>query len=171
MRTMIADEALKVGEESHCSRQEFVSIDHGPLTPHPPGSNGDVRRGPDRYPRVQVAGAMLMKALMKEGALLIFTSSGKRRYRGKVPAAMVENFVTRLTRIVSHGTDANVLRLLATTNEVFRPLRNGKNGSHGHPTPSTFIRPPQEPQPEGGVPPASSPGALLDANGQEYVPV
>jgi len=31
---------------------------------------------------------------------------------------MVENFVTRLTRIVSHGTNANVLRHLATTNEV-----------------------------------------------------
>jgi len=153
MRTMIADEALKVGEESHCSRQEFVSIDHGPLTPHPPGSNGDVRRGPDRYPRVQVAGAMLMK----EGRC-----SSSRPVASVGTVGMVENFVTRLTRIVSHGTDANVLRLLATTNEVFRPAKNGKNGSSdGPPTPSVFIRPTQEPQPEGGVPPASSPGALL----------
>jgi len=86
----------------------------GTLTPHPLGSNGGVHRGPDRHPRVQVAGATLMKALMQEGPLLVITGQGRRQYRGKIPAAMVANLATRLTRIVSHGSDANVLRLLAT---------------------------------------------------------
>jgi len=81
----------------------------GTLTPHPLGSNGGVHRGPDRHPRVQVAGAMLMK----EGRC-----SSSRPVASVGTVGMVENFVTRLTRIVSHGTNANVLRHLATTNEV-----------------------------------------------------
>jgi hypothetical protein len=111
-----------------------------------------------------------MKALMKEGPLVIIDAKGRRRRgRAKVPTAMVENLATRLAEIPLSGSDADVLRLTAVMDQVFRPLKNGKNGSDWHPTSTTFIRPPQEPQPEGGVPPASSPGALLDADGKEYV--
>jgi len=126
-----------------------------------PGSNGDVHRGPDRYPRRNVMEGFLMRALIREGTLLVVDATGKKlRHRAKVPMAMAENFVTRLQLIVLKGTDANVLRLTAIANDVFKPAKHDKNGSNGGPTPATFLRPPPSAPPADveAPPPQPPPG-------------
>ncbi len=85
--------------------------------------------------------------------------------------AMAENLVTRLQHIVLHGSDRDVLRLVAVANDIFKPSKHDKNGSNGGPFASNFRRPvPSEPAPaETPIQaPAPAPGTLL-ANGQEYV--
>ena len=89
-----------------------------------------------------VAGAMLMKTFMREGPLLVILANGRRRYRGKIPAAAVENMVTRLARIVSHGSDANSAALarglrrgIPTTEERQRPRIGDSDASDLQPAP------------------------------------
>jgi hypothetical protein len=110
--------------------------------------------------------------MIREGTLLVVDATGKkRRHRAKIPMAMAENFVTRLQLILLKGTDANVLRLAAIANDVFKPGKNEKNGDGGGPFPATFQRPPAsaEPPEKGPAAPLSAPGTLLGADGQEYV--
>src|SRR6266849_3028431 len=114
----------------------------GTLTPRPPGSNGGVHRGPDLYPRKNVTEGILLGAMIREGTLLVVDDTGKkRRHRSKIPMAMVENLRTRLQLIVLRGSDANVLRLMAVCNDIFKPGKHDKNGSNGGPFPSNFRRP------------------------------
>ena len=145
------------------------------LVRYPPGSNGGVHRGPDLGIRRNVMEGLLMRAMIREGAQLRVTPGGQRRvHRSKIPMAMAENFVTRLQLIVLVGTDANVLRLLAIANDVFKPGKNEKNGDGGGPFPAIFQRPPKTPAPqpgEGSASAPSAPGILVNANGQEYVAV
>src|SRR5437879_668693 len=93
------------------------------LVRYPPGTNGGVHRGPDLGIRRNVMEGLLMRALIRDGVLLVVDEQGKRRrrHRAKIPMAMAENLVTRLQLIVFSGTDANVLRLVTAANEVFRP--------------------------------------------------
>ena len=101
----------------------------GTLYPSEAGSNKGVHRGPDLGIRRNVMEGLLMRAMIREGTLLVVDATGKkRRHRAKVPMAMTENFVTRLQLIVLKGTDQNVLRLTAIANEVFKPGKNDKNG-------------------------------------------
>ena len=142
------------------------------LIPHPPGTNGGVHRGPDLGIRRNVMEGLLMRALIRDGVLLVVDDQGKRRrrHRSKIPMAMAENLVNRLQLIVLYGSDQNVLRLAAVANDIFRPPKD-KNGANGHPGPiaATFQRPPPAAPvtPEAPAPAAS--GTLLDANGQQYV--
>ena len=146
----------------------------GTLYPSEAGSNKGVHRGPDLGIRRNVMEGMLMRALIRDGVLLVVDDQGKRRrrHRSKITMAMAENLVTRLQLIVLYGSDQNVLRLAAVANDIFRPPKD-KNGANGHPGPiaATFQRPPpSEPAPPEETlarPPAT--GTLLDANGQEYV--
>jgi len=86
---------------------------------------------------------VLMRAMIREGVHLGVTPAGGRRlHRSKIPAAMVESLVTRLQLIVLRGSDANVLRLVAIMNNVFKPGKNVDNGHGDRPFPATFIRPP-----------------------------
>src|SRR5881409_1721207 len=140
------------------------------LVRYPPGSNGGVHRGPDLGIRRNVMEGMLMRALIREGTLIAVDAKGKRRrHRAKIPMAMAENFVTRLQLIVLKGSDANVIRLAAVANDIFRPPKNGGNGN-GHPVPATFHRPPPAERPAEAEPPTPpEPGTLLGPDGQEYV--
>src|SRR5213593_3125265 len=81
-----------------------------------PGSNGGVHRGPDLGIRRNVMAGLFMRAMIREGVLIVVDAKGKRRHRAKVPMAMAENFVTRLQLIVLKGSDANVIRLTAVAN-------------------------------------------------------
>ena len=72
-----------------------------------PGSNGGVHRGPDLGIRRNVMEGLLMRAMIREGELIVVDANGKRRHRAKIPMAMAENFVTRLPLIVLKGSDAN----------------------------------------------------------------
>src|SRR6059036_113157 len=102
----------------------------GTLYPSEAGSNKGVHRGPDLGIRRNVMEGMLMRALIREGTLIAVDAKGKRRrHRSKVPMAMAENFVTRLQLIVLKGSDANVIRLAAVANDIFRPPKNGGNGN------------------------------------------
>src|SRR3989441_5304510 len=154
------------------SRAVGTPAEHLVAYQHQPGSNGGVHRGPDLGIRRNVMEGLLMRALIRDGVLLIVDDQGKRRrrHRSKIPMAMAENLVTRLQLIVLYGSDQNVLRLAAVANDIFRPPKD-KNGANGHmgPIAATFQRPPPaEPvTPEAPAPAAS--GTLLDANGQEYV--
>ena len=76
-----------------------------------PGSNGGVHRGPDLSIRRNVMEGLFMRAMIREGVLIVVDAKGKRRHRAKVPMAMAENFVTRLQLIVLKGSDANLIRL------------------------------------------------------------
>jgi hypothetical protein len=119
----------------------------GTLVQYPPGSNGGVHRGPDLGVRRNIMESLIMRAMIREGTLLVVDATGKkRRHRAKVPMAMAENFVTRLQLIVLKGSDQNVIRLAAVTNDVFKPSKHDKNGSNGGPTP-------------GELPPAPARGA------------
>jgi len=105
-----------------------------------PGSNGGVHRGPDLGLRRNVMEGMLMRALIRDGLLIVVDAKGKcRLHRSKIPMAMVENLITRLQQIVLSGTDANVLRLVTVANEVFRPGPHEKNGNERPPMPATFV--------------------------------
>src|SRR5438876_107049 len=160
-----------IGQEDTTGRQETDRPGGSNLVRHPKGSNGGVHRGSDRYLRKNVMEGVLLRAMIREGVHLSVTPVGGRRlHRSKISAAMVENLVTRLQLIVLQGSDADVLRLVAIINYVFQQDKNGKNGSGDGPFPATFIRPRASTGPAGGQPPPpSTPGTLLDANGQEYV--
>jgi len=135
-----------------------------------PGSNGGVHRGPDLGIRRNVMEGLLMRAMIREGVLIVVDAKGKRRHRAKAPMAMAENFVTRLQLIVLKGSDANLIRLTAVANDIFKPPKNGVNG-HGGPFPATFHRPPPSERPAEGEAPAppTAPGTLIGPDGQEYV--
>jgi hypothetical protein len=152
-------------------RNPHTGLPQGELARYPQGSNGDVHRGPDRYPRRNVVEGLLMRALIREGALLVVDAKGKRRHRAKIPMAMAENFVTRLQLIVLKGTDTNVLRLTAIANDVFKPGKNDKSGHSDGPFPAIFQRPPKTPPPPASASASATPapGTLLGADGQEYV--
>jgi hypothetical protein len=70
---------------------------------------------------------------------------------------------------VLKGSDQNVIRLAAVTNDVFKPSKHDKNGSNGGPTPASFHRPPRAAPPADGEapPPQPPPGTLLGPDGQE----
>ena len=159
-----------IGQDT-TGRQETDWPGGSNLVRHPRGSNGGVHRGSDRCLRKNVMEGVLLRAMIREGVHLSVTPAGGRRvHRSKISAAMVENLVTRLQLIVLQGSDADVLRLVAIMNDVFKQDKNGKNGSGDGPFPATFIRPPASTGPDGGQPPPpSTPGTLLDANGQQYV--
>jgi len=108
--------ATEPGRNPHTGRPQ------GELVRYPRGSNGGVHRGPDLGIRRNVMEGLLMRAMIREGAQFRVTPGGQRRvHRSKIPMAMAENFVTRLQLIVLVATDANVLRLLAIANDVFKP--------------------------------------------------
>ena len=50
---------------------------------------------------------LFMRAMIRDGVLIVVDAKGKRRHRAKIPMAMAENFVTRLPLIVLKGSDAN----------------------------------------------------------------
>src|SRR5213593_3765741 len=91
-----------------------IRLSNGQLVGQP-GSNGGVHRGPDLGIRRNVMEGLLMRALIRDGVLLVVDDQGKRRrrHRSKIPMAMAENLVTRLQLIVLYGSDQNVLRLAA----------------------------------------------------------
>ncbi len=159
-----------IGQDT-TGRQETAWPGASNLLRHPKGSNGGVHRGPDRSPRKNVMAGIFMRAMIRAGVHLGVTPAGGRRlHRSKIPAAMVESLVTRVQLIVLRGSDANVLRLVKTLNDIFKPGKNDKNGHGDGPFPATFIRPPASAAPEAGQPPPpSTPGTSLDANGQDYV--
>ncbi len=146
----------------------------GDLTPHPPGSNGGVHRGPDRQLRINVARSLLLQALTKDGVRLVITPAGRRRrHRSKIPMALVANLVTRIQEIAFSGSDGDVLRLVFGIHEVFQPGKHEKNGDTPRPRPATFVVTAPTPSTEeiGQVPAhPMAPGTLVDANGQEYWP-
>jgi hypothetical protein len=147
--------ATEPGRNPHTGRPQ------GELVRYPQGSNGGVHRGPDLGIRRNVMEGLLMRAMIREGTLLVVDATGKkRRHRARIPMAMAENFVTRLQLIVLKGTDANVLRLMAIANDVFKPGKNDNNGNGDGPFPATFIRAPAAAPPDAESspqPPARSP--------------
>src|SRR5712692_11455197 len=160
-----------IGQDT-TGRQETARPGGSNLLRHPKGSNGGVHRGPDLTIRRNVMEGLMMRAMIREGVQLVITAAGRRRHRSKIPMAMAENLVTRLQHIVLHGSDRDVLRLVAVANDIFKPSKHDKNGSNGGPFASNFRRPvPSEPAPaETPIQaPAPAPGTLIDANGQEYV--
>ena len=98
------------------------------MIPHPPGTNGGVHRGPDLGIRRNVMEGMLMRALIREGLLIVVDAKGKRRlHRAKIPMAMAENLVTRLQLVVLNGSDQNVIRLaeLGADSPISRSAASG----------------------------------------------
>ena len=76
----------------------------GTLYPSEAGSNKGVHRGPDLGIRRNVMEGMLMRALIREGLLIVVDAKGKRRlHRAKIPMAMAENLVTRLQLATTHS--------------------------------------------------------------------
>jgi hypothetical protein len=145
----------------------------GAVMQHPPGSNGDVHRGPDRQLRINVVRGILLEALAKEGIRLVITPAGRRRrHRSKIPMALVANLVTRIQEIAFSGSDGDVLRLVFGIHEVFQPGRHEKNGDTPRPRPATFVvaRPAPSTE-ESSQPPTHpmAPGTFVGANGQVYV--
>ena len=82
--------ATEPGRNPHTGRPQ------GELVRYPQGSNGGVHRGPDLGIRRNVMEGLLMRALIRDGAVLVASDDGKkkRRHRSKIPMAMAENFVT-----------------------------------------------------------------------------
>ena len=78
------------------------------MTPHPPGSNGGVHRGPDLTPR-RVVQAIILKALSEEDELALPPASKRsgaaKRKRARARAAMVDNTARALRRIMLHAVE------------------------------------------------------------------
>ena len=65
----------------------------GTLTPHPPGSNGGVRRGPDRFPRRHYVRVMFLGALSDLGLSLEDLRRQRKHRKGSslIPLAMLQH--------------------------------------------------------------------------------
>lgn len=151
------------------TRKTIPGRNGGSLTPFQPGVSGNPHRGPDRYPRVSQGAAM--KALMMSGPVLVVTNEKGRiklkRSRTQKPTAMVDNLALRLHVIPLMGSNREVLHLMSLLNQIFQLPKTGKSGHEGpSPIQPHFVRPEPAPPPEHRTP-SSSPGTLVDADGQE----
>ena len=138
----------------------------GTLTPHPPGSNGGVHRGPDLFPRANILRAIGAQALAE------MQVEGKGKSRRQVQMAMVGHAVKALQRVAKNGAQGKqvgpFLRMFFGLHEMFQPGKHEKPNGAG-PRPAKFVyADPAEP-PADPPPPPPAPGTLLDANGQQYV--
>ena len=85
-------------------KNPFTGAPQGELARHPPGSNGGVHRGPDRYPRV-TQGTMF-KAMIGPSPVVTMNAQGRRKTgRRMVDGAMVDNLAVRIRCIAVKGSD------------------------------------------------------------------
>ena len=156
-------------------RRSLVPQSHGGalLTPHPPGSNGGVHRGPDRHPRVTQA--ILLQALSEAQVRVVEGVVGPD---GKPATVVVEMAATkdlvkaiqRVCQRAAKGRDlAYALKLLEITDKAFRNGKNG-NGHHGLPGPMApqFVRPPAQAAEPAEEPEAPQRDDGLTLNGEDY---
>ncbi|HZC68080.1 MAG TPA: hypothetical protein VE201_05620 [Nitrospirales bacterium] len=141
----------------------------GVLRPFPPGSNGGVHRGPDRYPRVTQG--VMFKAMLRPSQLVIIDPNGRRtRSRKKVAAAMVENLSRRIAEIAISGRNEDILRLIALIAKVFPQPPVLKNGNgHGGLMTTHFIPPERRAPAAAAEEPTREPGSGIVMDGKEYV--
>ena len=147
----------------------------GTLTPHPPGSNGGVHRGPSRFPGRNVVRAMLMKALVADGPSLEDLRRERKHRKGHalIPTAMVEHCLQGYKNIAIAAARGKpeaygpFLRMMDHAHMIFQPAKDEVARAQAQdrvPTPTNFIRPPQTPEP-----PPEKDETPPPADGQEYV--
>ncbi len=150
----------------------------GTLTPHEPGSNGGVHRGPDRFPRQSTVRAIIFKALVKEGLSLEDlrharqTKGGRRRHRALIPHAALEYAAEGYRNIMADaalGERRVYGPFVHVMDHIHRVMQTGKaeEGGGSGPIPGRFVRPGELP-PAPTSAPAPEPGSLI-IDGQEYV--
>lgn len=158
-------------------RQGLPQPHGGALTPHPPGSNGDVHRGPDRTLRINAMRGLGLQALAKTQLRLVIVEGKKRRVRVEVPMAMCDDIVEGLQLVAREGAAGRhipeFLQMYFGLHKMMQPGQheNGKNGNGHQPKPATFVVAPSSPPAEEPGTPAqpTAPGTLLGPDGQEYV--
>ena len=121
----------------------------GTLTPHEPGSNGGVRRGPDLQPR-RIMQAVMLKALSSEGILALSQASKRsgaaKQKRARARHAMVENTARAMQRIMLEAAEGNgaaygpAIRLIHEMHEILQPTRGEGTGAAGRSSRDSFGR-------------------------------
>jgi len=121
----------------------------GELLRHPPGSNGEVRRGPDLKPR-NLMRAVCLKAMTDPGPLALPPASKRsgaaKRERAEAKHAMIHNLATAFQGIVLAAAEGDpvargqMLRLVHDFHEILQPTQDeAKSG--GGPILPNFTRP------------------------------
>ena len=154
---------------SEPERQHVPQPHGGVLTPHPPGSNGDVQRGPDRFPRRNYVRMMFLGALSDLGLNLEDLRRQRKHRKGSslVPHAMLhhckqgyENIAidAALGKPEAYGP---FLRMMADLHTMLQPAKDEVARAHDRvPFPATFVWAPAAAPPDAESspqPPARSP--------------
>jgi len=123
----------------------------GELLRHPPGSNGEVRRGPDLKPR-NLMRAVCLKAMTDPGPLALPPASKRsgaaKRERAEAKHAMIHNLATAFQGIVLAAAEGDpvargqMLRLVHDFHEILQPTPD-ETKSGGGPILPKFSRPTQ----------------------------
>jgi hypothetical protein len=134
------------------------------LTPHPPGSNGGTKRGPDLKPR-NLFRAVILKATTDEGLLALPPDSDRsgrrrsgsaRRKRERVKHALIHNLTTTIQGMVLAAAEGDIdaraqtLRFMRDAHEILQPA-------------------PDEAVPPTTTEPSEDLPAVTDADGNPYV--
>ena len=159
-------------------RKKISQPHGGALTPHAPGSNGGVHRGPDKGIRRNVVRAIFMGALTDEGVSLENLRRRRKHRKGEtlVPMAMVHHCKQAYKNIAADAAlgiqeaYGPYLRMMADGHMMFQPQKD--EAAEGKtPTPAMFVYSDdlQARQAIAATAPGEPDGAVRDADGQEYV--
>jgi hypothetical protein len=161
-------------------RRQVPGRNGGTLTPHPPGSNGGTKRGPDLKPR-HIIRAIHLKTITDVGRLALppdaagnghRKSGAARRKRAKVAHAFITNAAMANQGIALDAAEGDpvargqLLRLLHDMHEVMQPAPDeAKSG--GGPILPKFNRPKPQPPAPSEAPAEDEAAVVID--GQPYV--
>ena len=159
-------------------RKKISQPHGGALTPHAPGSNGGVHRGPDKGIRRNVVRAIFMGALTDEGVSLENLRRRRKHRKGEtlVPMLMV-NYCKLAYKNIAADAALGIqeaygpyLRMMADGHMMFQPQK-GEAAEGKTPTPAMFVYSDdlQARQAIVATAPGEPDGAVRDADGQEYV--
>src|SRR5438132_7671955 len=123
----------------------------GTLTPHPPGSNGGVHRGPSRFPGRNVVRGLFMKALGADGLNLEDLRRMRKHRKGHtlIPFAMAEHCALGYRNIAMDAALGKpeaygpFLRMMDHAHTIMQPANDEVPRAQDRvPVPPTFILPP-----------------------------
>ena len=164
----------------------------GAVNQHPPGSNGNVHRGPDRFPRRNVMRAIIMKALSDPGVDLDRVTGKKTleelwrtgRYRGKttLAIAMCHHTAEALKAMAVRAALGNpqamdqLLRFVHDAHDILQPAKDEEKKDERPIRPvfesAASASPSTTPDSASSAPASGSPAAPppppLTADGQVY---